>query len=1045
MPDQGTEAARGVLELFAARCAARPDAVAVVDGTGARTYAELDAESASYAAALAAAGAGPEIVVPVVAERSGLYVAMVLGVLRAGAAFLPLDPDTPVRRAREMCAGVQATVLAVQPGHEGYAAGLVDGPRRLVPAVPAPPAAAPPGPDRPPDGLAYVIFTSGSTGKPKGAMVADAGLANHTLAKVIDLDLGAGDVIGFTAALSFDISVWQALTALTVGGTVAVASPIDISEPVELLAWVRRHGVTVLELVPSFMAVLMDELVLQPDLVESLAPLRMLIATGEALPLQLARRWYEHHPGVPLVNAYGPTECSDDVTHHIVTAAECAAGRPPSIGREIVNTTIYLVDAAGRPVPPGEEGELLVGGICVGRGYMGDPVRTALAFVPDHLSGRAGARLYRTGDRGVRASDGTIDFLGRRDRQVKVRGQRVELGDVEAELLRAPGVAAAAAVYTGGRLHAFVTSQSSGAPAEAGGILDALRAEAPGYLVPHEVTVLDRIPTNSSGKVDYGALERLAAPPAPEPAGDGATALDAVSATVAEVLEVPGIGPDDDFFAAGGDSLLAMTLLSLARRRFEVPTAALSGFLTDPTPRGLLAVLTAAREEAARAPARPGAEAAPGALSSGQERLWFLEQLHPTRYVQLIRFGLSFRGHLDMDALRHALAAVVARHEPWRTVFAQERGVPSARVLPGAEVPLRVVELAPGAPPPAPDAGDLSARTEQPPLLVAQVARVAPDHHVLSLVLHHLIADGFSLGVLGQEIGTYYRRFLEGDPGVDAPGSTYSEYVAAERRWLDGPEGAAAEQFWHDQLADAPRFLDLPLDHPHPARPNFRAANVVHVLDAEETAAVCAVARAARATPLMAASAALYGVLRRLTGSDDLVIGIDSANRSWPGSEALIGTFVNQLPLRLDGAPGEPSFRELLELVRQRSLAAYANDRLPFHKIVAAVNPPRRAGRFPLFQVKVTHQGAWRAGLALPGVEVVPDVLSEPVTDLDLMLDVSGENSRLRLELVYRPEIVDEDAAAAWVAAVGDVLRAGAADPDVPLADHRVSAPTAAK
>ncbi|CRK56743.1 Pyoverdine chromophore precursor synthetase PvdL @ Siderophore biosynthesis non-ribosomal peptide synthetase modules [Alloactinosynnema sp. L-07] len=1012
--------------LFAARLAANPDALAVVDDKSSRSYAEIDAESAGYAAALARHGVGRETVVAIVADRGPQYVAMVLGVLRAGAAFMPVEPSTPPRRALGMCAAARARVLMVQPGHEAYAADLVDGTDRVVLTADAHldgPAGEPVARD--PEGLAYVIFTSGSTGTPKGAMVVDGGMDNHIAAKVLDLGLGGGDVVGLTAPLSFDISVWQSLTSLTVGGSVAVASPVNLSEPVELVGWVQRHGVTVLEIVPSFLAVLVDELGRDAALRSALGSLRFLVATGEALPAELARRWYEHCPDIVVVNAYGPTECSDDVTHHVVTAAECGSRAWPPIGREIINTRVYVVDSEGREIDG--DGELLVGGRGVGRGYIGDPVRTALAFVPDHLSGAAGERLYRTGDRGSRAADGTIDFHGRRDRQVKVRGHRVELGDVESELLRVPGVLAAACVFSLGKLHAFVTIAAGSA---ADHILDAVRASAPKYLVPHEVTVLDRMPTNTAGKVDHRALRDRVVGPVTTRAPADDTDPAAVRALVADVLDVAEIGADDDFFAAGGDSLRAMTLVSLARERFAADGAQLRGFLADPTPRGLLAVLRAARA----APPPVHTEPATGALSSGQERLWFLEQLNPRKKPLLIRLELTLRGALDPRALQHAVDAVVARHEPLRTVFTQERGVPRATVWPEAKVTVNLAEPGADLVSDVVDSAGLSARTGQPPLMAVGLARVAADHHVLVIVLHHLVADGWTLAVLRSEIARYYQRWVDGQPEVPMPRTTFTRYVGEERRWLAGPDAEQAQRYWTEQLAGAAPTIDLPLDRPRPAKPDYATNCVVVELTEAETSALVATARAMKATPFMAAMAAFYAVLRELTATADLVIGIDSVNRSWPDSEELIGTFVNQLPVRLTAQEDTPTFGDLLKLARRQLLGAYEHDRLPFHKIVAAVNPPRRAGRFPLFQVKLTHQSAWQGAIQLPNIEVMPSEISDPVMDADLMLDITGESDRLRLELLYLPELLDEDTAAAWVEAIAGVLRAGAGDPDTVVA-----------
>ncbi|MEV5546737.1 amino acid adenylation domain-containing protein [Streptomyces sp. NPDC052309] len=1014
-----------VLARFAAHRREHPGTPAVVADGITHTYAELDALARRHAARLRAAGTGRETVVALVADRGPGYIAMVLGVLLAGAAFVPVEPGVPVPRARRMCADAEVRALLVEPAHQEFAAQVVAGldpaPGVLVTTQeqePGTPGPAPDAvPDRPRDGLAYVIFTSGSTGTPKGAMVADGGMDNHMAAKTADLGLTPADVIGLTAPLSFDISVWQTLTALTVGARTAVASPRNISEPAELVAWVRRHQVTVLEIVPSFLAVLTAQL--DDDLRAGLSSLRYLVATGEALPAAVARRWYEHCPDIPIVNAYGPTECSDDVTHHVVTAAESATRPWPSIGREILRTRLYVVDARGREVPAGTEGELLVGGAGVGRGYIGDPVRTALAFVPDALSGTPGARLYRTADRVSRAADGTLDFHGRRDRQVKIRGHRVELGDVEAELLRVPQVRSAACVFTGGRLRAFVTLD---APAD---VAAAVRAGAPHYLVPHEVTVLDRLPVNTSGKTDHRALEALCAEDTPEDTPEAAAdtaaraaGLDAVRGLVAETLGVAVTGADDDFFTAGGDSLLAMTLVAAARARFGAEGTSLRAFLSRPTPRGLLAAIEAA--EPVAAPGRPDTL---GALSSGQERLWFFEQLHRRKAPNLLILSLDLHGPLDEDALRHALAAVVARHEPLRTVFTQDRGVPKAVVRPTAEITL---ETGPAGEP------GISARTPEPPLARARLERIGDDHHVLTLALHHLVADGWSLQVLKRDIAEHYERALAGDTAVTLPPASYSHYVAAEHAWLESPDAEECTRYWKHQLAGTPGAIDLPLDRPRPARPAFVTDHVVTLLTAEETKTLAETARARGATPFMAVLAASYVVLRDATATTDLVLGIDSVNRSWPGSEELIGTFVNQLPVRL--APGAaPSFGDLLDLARRQVLGAQEHDRLPFHKLVAAVNPPRRAGRFPLFQVKVTHQGAWRTAMRLGNLRVEPRELADPVMDLDLMIDVSGESDRLRLEVLFWPETLDHATVAAWTQALADVLRAGAADPDTVL------------
>jgi acyl carrier protein len=357
--------------------------------------------------------------------------------------------------------------------------------------------------------------------------------------------------------------------------------------------------------------------------------------------------------------------------------------------------------------------------------------------------------------------------------------------------------------------------------------------------------------------------------------------------------------------------------------------------------------------------------------------------------------------------------------------------VPVARVWPDADVVLEETTAA------ATDLIDaaqdsLSADTSQPPLMRARLTETAPDEYELTLVLHHLVADGFSLGVLGREIFTHYERWTRGEKEVPAPETTFTRYVHAERSWLAGPEGDACERYWADRLAGSPHVIDLPWDRPRPEAPDFTAGHVVRELSEEQTRAVTALARELKATPFMVALAALYRVLRDLTGDHDLVVGIDSANRSWPGSEQLIGNFVNQLPLRLAAPRADASLRDLVAHVRSECLDAYAHDRLPFHRIVTAVAPPRRLGRFPLFQVKASQQAAWHTGPTLPGVEVVAGRVSEPATDVDLMLEVSDETTRLRLELVYRTELLDESTARIWLDAIAGVLAAGTLRPRQP-------------
>ncbi|MEU4746597.1 non-ribosomal peptide synthetase, partial [Actinosynnema sp. NPDC023658] len=488
----------------------------------------------------------------------------VLGVLGAGAAWVPLDPRAPHDRSAALLSDSGARWLLASPERAAQAHDLAadTGVEVIVLDDAADPDLLPVrGGD---DDLAYVIFTSGSTGRPKGAMVHRAGMVNHLLAKVEDLGLSELDTVVQNAPLTFDISVWQMLAALVAGGTTRVVGDDDALDPVALFGLTSAERVSVLEVVPSLLRTALDAADAGAELA-ALPDLRWLMVTGEALPARTCERWFAREPGIPLVNAYGPTECSDDVTHAVLTADTPVAVTGVPIGHAVRNTRLYVMDEHGVPVPAGVPGELYVGGVGVGHGYLGDPVKTATAFVPDPFATLAGARLYRTGDVVRRRRDGQLEFLGRRDHQVKIRGQRIELGEVEAALRRLPGVTDAVVTTSPdaagqNRLVGYVVGSS----VPVGGIREALAPSLPEAMVPAAVVVLDELPLTPNGKVDRRAL--------PEPDFGGGTGRAArtpreeVLCTVfAEVLGVPAVGVDDDFFALGGHSLLATRLVNRIR------------------------------------------------------------------------------------------------------------------------------------------------------------------------------------------------------------------------------------------------------------------------------------------------------------------------------------------------------------------------------------------------------------------------------------------------------------------------------------------------
>ncbi|HEV2146577.1 MAG TPA: amino acid adenylation domain-containing protein, partial [Longimicrobiaceae bacterium] len=669
----------GLAERFAAQAARTPEATAVVWGAERVSYRELERRAGLLARHLAEEGVGPETIVALLTERGLDFWTAALGVLLAGAAYLPLDPAHPPRRHRQVLEGSRTPLVlvagALRPALEAAVAEMDAAARPCV--RPLEDALAGPGPGGPlpappsPDGLAYVIFTSGSTGTPKGAMVEHRGMLNHLHAKVLELGLGRGDRVAQTASQCFDISVWQFLAPLLVGGEVHVLPDEVANDPAALAREVEARGITVLETVPSLMRTLVEELRSPGGAPVPLRALRWMIPTGEALPPELARDWLEAYPHVPLLNAYGPTECSDDVTHHPVHEPPAPGVRSVPIGRHLPNVRLYVVDAELDPVPEGVPGELLVGGVCVGRGYVHEPDRTADVFVPDPFGPTAGGRLYRTGDRVRLLPGGELEFLGRIDFQVKVRGFRIELGEIESVLAEHPAVrqAAVAARETGRgdrQLVAYLVAHPEGVPTAAE-LRAHVAASLPEYMVPAAWVELDALPLGANGKLDRRAL------PAPdeEPVRTGAVYIPPADGTEqglagiwAALLRTGPVGRGDNFFELGGDSILAIQVVARARQQ---------GILL--TPRDLLRHPTLAELAAAARPARRIlAEQGPvtGEVRPTPIQRWLLEDPRPDRHHFNNAVLLRAEAPLSPAALARAAGALFRHHDALRLRFRHE-------------------------------------------------------------------------------------------------------------------------------------------------------------------------------------------------------------------------------------------------------------------------------------------------------------------------------------------------------------------------------------
>ncbi|GAA1607117.1 non-ribosomal peptide synthetase [Catellatospora bangladeshensis] len=711
-----------LVEQFERHAAQTPDAVAVVDAGATTTYAQLNDRAERLARALAARGAGPETFVATMLPRSTDMIATVLAVLKTGAAYVPVDPANPADRVAALLADIDPVAVVPGPGLDGDAdpAGRPD-----------------------PDGLAYAIFTSGSTGRPKGALVHHRGALNHLLAKVDDLGLTATDRIVANAPLTFDISVWQMLAALIVGGQVHVADEDAARDPMELFGLAAAHAVTILEVVPSLLRAALDAWDAGLPAV-ALPELRWLVVTGEALPADLCRRWFARYPQIPLMNAYGPTECSDDVTHAVLRDGDVADGGVVPIGRPVRNTRLYVLNPALRPLPAGVPGELYVGGTGVGRGYLGDTGRTAATFVADPFATAPGARMYRTGDHARWTPDGQLEFLGRRDHQVKIRGQRIELGEIEAALRAVPGVSDAVVVVRedrpGDRRLVAYLSRRDDAAVEPAAARAAAAAALPEHMVPAAFVVLDTLPLNTSGKVDRKALPR------PDlGSGGGRAPRDERERLLCElaaaVLGVPSIGPEDSFFELGGDSIVAIQLVSRAR------AAGLQFTARDVFQGRTIAALAAAAVEAERTVAEPAAEGI-GEVPLTPIVTGWLDAGGPLDAVHQA-IVLEVPSGLRPDALTGALQQLLDTHHVLRSRFdvaARRWQIMPAGSVAAASLIRRVDTVDQLAVEDARDRLDVAAG------VLLQAVWHDGDPGRLLLVVHHLAVDGVSWRVLAADL-----------------------------------------------------------------------------------------------------------------------------------------------------------------------------------------------------------------------------------------------------------------------------------------------------
>lgn len=1041
-------------QVIESQAAQTPDAIAVRCGDAKLTYAELNAEANRLAWHLRAQGFGREDVAGLFAERNIEMLIGILGVLKAGGAYVPLDTANPITRNRTVIENSRAKVVLTQSSFVEAADELV---HELAASVvnlsehaawAEEPMTNPPFQNEPGD-LANVFYTSGSTGLPKGAMVEHIGMLSHLYAKINLLHLNATSVVAQTASHCFDISVWQFLAPLMVGG-VAVIYPNDVSmDPEALLDAVMQDGVSDLELVPAMMEMMWRAAEERGGV--NLSSLRNMVATGEGLPTALSNRWRHRFPDVRMINAYGASETSDDFTHAVIDSL-ISEDRPfAQLGTVIPHHSVYVLDRFLRQVPIGSMGEICVTGVGVGRGYLHDPERTAKAFLCNPFEDGRGERLYRTGDLGYFLPDGTLMYISRVDFQVKVRGHRIELGEVEAALGKHEHVEQCVAIVRKddvgqNRLLAYVvTSQAT----DSAVLRDHLKQWVPEYMIPEAVMSLERIPLTPNGKIDRKAL--------PDPdqtvAGGNITkprhAADAALVQIWEdVLHLTGLGIDQNFFELGGHSLKTIQVRARIKKQFGVDIP-LHLLFEHQTIRELSELVgdaplsSAGAEDAISIPKLPPADAYE--MSHAQRRLFFLHRLDPDNVSYNMPALLELVGEVDHGALERAFGRILARHDVLRSTYEVVEGAYLQRVHPPQPLSIQVTDVS-ALEPEAREAAlwaEIEAEMNTPfsltagPIFRARAFRLEPSRHWLLVHLHHIVADFWSWQVLTREFQAFYAAECTGqsEPLTTLPPLPvqYADYAVWQNERLAGGALQAAQAYWRETLGGELPVLDLPTDHPRPAVLGATGRQMSLPIEGELAAKLQALTLQGDATLFLVLLSAVGVLLSRLSGQSDLVIGTPEAGRNLLELEGMMGLFVNTMPLRFQVQAGE-SFLALLEKVKAAALRAYEHHEYPFDQLVEDLNPARDLSRTPIFAVmfQVLRDGEERFHDAA-GLRMQPVDLEVTSTKFDLQIDFVERPGKMECLFTYRTDLYEQETVERWMHHLLRLLEQITAEPATPV------------
>ena len=1049
-PAQRECAVQGTLQQrFEEQARQRPQAVALILDEQRLSYGELNARANRLAHCLIARGVGADVPVGLALERSLDMLVGLLAILKAGGAYLPLDPAAPEERLAHILddSGVrllltQGHLLEHLPRQAGVEVLAIDG--LVLDGY----AESDPLPTLSADNLAYVIYTSGSTGKPKGTLLTHRNALRLFSATEAWFGFDERDVWTLFHSYAFDFSVWEIFGALLYGGRLVIVPQWVSRSPEDFYRLLCREGVTVLNQTPSAFKQLMA-VACSADMATQQPALRYVIFGGEALDLQSLRPWFQRFGDrqPQLVNMYGITETTVHVTYRPVSEADLKGGLVSPIGGTIPDLSWYILDRDLNPVPRGAVGELYIGRAGLARGYLRRPGLSATRFVPNPFPGGAGERLYRTGDLARFQADGNIEYIGRIDHQVKVRGFRIELGEIEAALAGLAGVRDAVVLAHDGvggtQLVGYVVADSAeDAERLRESLRESLKRHLPDYMVPAHLMLLERMPLTVNGKLDRQALPQPDASLSQQAyRAPGSELEQRIAAIWAEILGVERVGLDDNFFELGGHSLLATRVISRVRQEQQLD-ASLKALFERPVLEAFAQGLERTTDAVSTIPLADRQQ--PLALSFAQERQWFLWQLEPESAAYHIPSALRLRGRLDVDALQRSFDSLVARHETLRTRFRLEGGRSYQQVQPAVSVSIEREQFG--------EEGlieRIQAIVVQPfdlergPLLRVNLLQLAEDDHVLVLVQHHIVSDGWSMQVMVEELVQLYAAYSQGlDVVLPALPIQYADYALWQRSWMEAGEKERQLAYWTGLLGGEQPVLELPFDRPRPVRQSHRGAQFILELDIDLSQALRRVAQQEGVTAFALLLASFQALLYRYSGQADIRVGVPIANRNRVETERLIGFFVNTQVLKAD-LDGRMGFDELLAQARQRALEAQAHQDLPFEQLVEALQPERSLSHNPLFQVLFNYQSEARGnGQAFRFDELQMESVQfdSRTAQFDLTLDLTDEEQRFCAVFDYATDLFDASTVERLAGHWRNLLRGIVANPrqrlgELPLLD----------